>query len=78
MFISVDLPEPDGPMIATYSPRCTVMIDAAQRVNHLGAHLVVALQVVGLDRRVPWSKRLSVFVRRDYGIALIATIREEV
>ena len=24
MFISVDLPEPDGPMIATYSPRSTV------------------------------------------------------
>ena len=29
MFISVDLPEPDAPMIATKSPRSTVSDDAA-------------------------------------------------
>ena len=33
MCISVDLPEPDGPMIATYSPRSHLEVDAAQRVH---------------------------------------------
>ena len=53
-------------------------IDAAQRVNHLGAHLIVALQVVGPDRRVPWSASADRCVRRDYGIASPQTPREEV
>ena len=30
MFMSVDLPEPDGPMMATYSLRADGEIDAAQ------------------------------------------------
>ena len=49
MFISVDLPEPDGPMIATNSPSSTRERDAAQRVG-LGAGAVVDLvQVDRLD-----------------------------
>ena len=43
MFISVDLPEPDGPMIATYSFSVDVERDAGQRAHLLLAH------VVGLD-----------------------------
>ena len=49
MFISVDLPEPDGPMIATYSLRRMSSVDAAQRLDRLGAHLVVAGQVADPD-----------------------------
>ena len=37
MFISVDLPEPDVPMIATISPRSMRQIDAAQRVHFVRA-----------------------------------------
>ena len=44
MFISVDLPEPDAPMMATNSPRSIVRSDAAQRV-----HLDLA-QHVGLGQ----------------------------
>ena len=33
MFISVDLPEPDGPMIATNSPRIDGKVDAASAVT---------------------------------------------
>ncbi len=32
-FISVDLPEPDGPMMATYSLSLDAQVDAAQRVT---------------------------------------------
>ena len=39
MFISVDLPLPDAPMIATYSPRSTRQADAAQRVHRDVAEL---------------------------------------
>ena len=38
MFISVDLPEPDVPMIATNSPRLDDQVDAAQRVHLVVAH----------------------------------------
>ena len=33
--MSVVLPEPDGPMIATSSPGCDAQVDAAQRVDAL-------------------------------------------
>ena len=33
MCISVDLPEPDGPMTATYSPSSMLGVDPAQRVD---------------------------------------------
>ena len=49
-FISVDLPEPEGPMIATYSPCWIWMRDAAQRVDLLGAHRVGLPEVPGLDQ----------------------------
>ena len=68
MFISVDLPEPDGPMMATYSPRSMLEIDAAQGVDFLRAHHVGLPQVVGFDdwhddtlsRRAPGHTRTVV------------------
>ena len=50
MFMSVDLPEPDGPMIATYSFGVDVEVHAVQGVDLLGAHLVDAVQVADLDQ----------------------------
>ena len=46
MCISVDLPEPDGPMTATSSPGCDVERDAAERVDG-GLALAVAAGEVG-------------------------------
>ena len=47
-FISVDLPDPDGPMMATYSLRCNAQVDAAQRMHLLlGTHVVGLPQVLG-------------------------------
>ena len=43
--MSVDLPEPDGPMTATSSPRSTVKGDAAQRVDGRLALAVAAGEV---------------------------------
>ena len=40
MFISVDLPEPEAPMMATNSPCSTSKLDAAQRVHLDVAHPV--------------------------------------
>ena len=40
--MSVDLPEPDGPMIAVYAPRCRSMSTPAQGV-HAGVALAVEL-----------------------------------
>ena len=40
MFISVDLPEPEVPMMATNSPASMVSVDAAQRVHLDVAHVV--------------------------------------
>ena len=48
-FISVDLPEPDGPMMATYSPRSIVDRHPAQGVDLLVAHHVGLPEVVGFD-----------------------------
>ena len=48
-FISVDLPEPDGPMMATYSPRSMLQRHAAQRVNFLRAHHVGLPEIDGFD-----------------------------
>ena len=45
MCMSVDLPEPDGPMIAVNVPRAKSTDDAAQRVDGGGA-LAVALREV--------------------------------
>ena len=49
MFISVDLPEPDGPMIATYSLRRDGEVDAAQRAHDFAAHVVLALDAARHD-----------------------------
>ena len=51
MCISVDLPEPDGPMTATSSPGATSSRDAAQRVDRGLALAVAARQLTCLDRR---------------------------
>ena len=40
MFISVDLPEPDGPMMATNSPRSTVRLDPLEGADLDLAHVV--------------------------------------
>ena len=49
MFISVDLPEPDGPMMATYSLRRDREVDAAQRADDFAAHVVFALDAARHD-----------------------------
>ena len=46
MFINVDLPEPDAPMIATNSPRSIVRADATQR-SHLEVAQLVGLMEIG-------------------------------
>ena len=51
MFISVDLPEPDAPMIATNSPGCDRERHAAQRVHLDVAHLVDLGDRFDLDDR---------------------------
>ena len=57
MFIAVDLPEPDGPMMATNSPRPIDEVDAGQRV-HLRLALAVGLpDLVEGDQRA--HRRLS-------------------
>ena len=48
-FMSVDLPEPDGPMTATYSPGVDGEAHAAQGVDLLRAHDVGAPEVLGAD-----------------------------
>ena len=48
MCISVDLPEPDGPMTATSSPGLDVERDAAKRVDGGLALAEAAGEVVGL------------------------------
>ena len=60
-FISVDLPEPDGPMIATYSLRCDGEVDAAERADDFAAHVVLALDAARDDDpfRVRCRTRLS-------------------
>ena len=40
MFMSVDLPEPDGPTTATYSLAADVEVDAAQRLHLHAPHRV--------------------------------------
>ena len=51
MFISVDLPEPDAPMIATNSPSSMVRVDAAERVHLVVAHDVGPGDVLQPDER---------------------------
>ena len=56
---SVDLPEPDGPMIAVYAPRSNVDVDAVERA-HLGVALAVDLRRVdraGRDCRGGGTRR---------------------
>ena len=48
-FISVDLPEPDGPMMATYSLRRDGDVHAAEGADDLAAHVVVALDAARDD-----------------------------
>ena len=51
MCISVDLPDPDGPMIATYSPSSMVSGDPSQGGHGEGAGPVHLGHVVELDDR---------------------------
>ena len=48
-FISVDLPEPDGPMMATNSFFLMVRSTPAKRVHDLAAHVVVPPEIAGDD-----------------------------
>ena len=50
MCMSVDLPEPDGPMIAVSSPGTIVERDAAQRIDGRVALAVAARDLVRGDR----------------------------
>ena len=51
IFISVDLPEPDGPMIATISPWQILSGHAVQRVHFHIPHPVDLGDVLELDDR---------------------------
>ena len=63
-FISVDLPEPDGPMMATYSLCLMRRVDAAQGMDLLfRAHVVGAPQIFNDDH-------VAVCRRRDYCFGL--------
>ena len=64
MCIRVDLPEPDGPMIATNSPASIVSDDVAQRFDRERAGLVGLAdafeaddRLSGRDRRRHWAPR---------------------
>ena len=56
MFIAVDLPEPDGPMIATNSPRVDGEVDAGQRVHRGVARAVDLGDAAQLDQRIGWAR----------------------
>ena len=49
-FMSVDLPEPDGPMIATYSPALDAERHAGEGVHLLLPHLVDLRDVPDVDQ----------------------------
>ena len=51
MCISVDLPEPDGPITAVSLPRSIVERDAAERVDRRFAFAVAPSQVARADDR---------------------------
>ena len=59
MFISVDLPEPEGAHDRDELALVDVERDAAQRVHHLVAHAVGLDQRAGFDQRhgLPWGGR---------------------
>ena len=48
-FMSVDFPDPDGPMMATYSLRRIATSTPAKRAHDLAAHVVLARQAAGDD-----------------------------
>ena len=59
----VDLPEPDGPMMATYSFRRMSSVTPLEREDPLLAHLVLARQVVNADHvRHVWASFLVLVV----------------
>ncbi len=47
----VDLPLPEGPTIATYSPRLDAERDAAKGVHRPGVHRVVLAELGGDEQR---------------------------
>ena len=49
MFSRVDLPDPDGPMIETNSPRLNGQVHVVERVDHLVAYLEMAADFLELD-----------------------------
>ena len=66
-FISVDLPEPDGPMMATYSFCLMRRDDAAQGMHLLlRAHVVGAPEIVD-DDHVAFVGRRDCFCGLDFG-----------
>ena len=64
-FMRVDLPEPDGPMMATNSFRRMVTSTPAEGVHDLAPHVVVALEVPGDDHGVPGDVRRQ--LRESFG-----------
>ena len=51
MFMSVDLPEPDGPTMATNSPSADGQVDAAQGLHADAAHVVDTTHGLQLEER---------------------------
>ena len=59
MFIVVDFPEPDAPMIATNSPSRIVSETPRKRVNFNIAHRVGLVNVIQLDHRTRFGQPAS-------------------
>ena len=64
MLSSVDLPEPDGPITATYSPASIVSVEVAQRMHFAVAEPEHALDAVEFDLRVRHRKLTALSLAR--------------
>src|SRR6202035_3327397 len=81
MFISVDLPEPDGPTMATITPRCSVR-SMSFRTSMRRPPTAWLLQtpsslIIGLSttpRRISGSGHLTTAVRRDDLFAFVQAV----
>ena len=51
MFISVDLPEPDGPMMATISPCSDIEVHALERGKYTVAGRILPARILELQDR---------------------------
>ena len=70
--MKVDLPEPEAPVTARYSPRSTVDADALQRADDAAAELVGLDQIAGDDLSSGGGGRLT--ARRVYAAHCAASL----